>query len=447
MPQKFKKDNAIYSRDSFYPSSIVTLDDPAVIRGLRVSILRISPVQYNPVKHSLRVYSKLKVKIIFQDGKEAYIEKRLRSPAFDNLFKTLVLNPIKEPKIDGVGENNAFLLAITHPDFIEAAGRLTQWKREKGINSEIRTTRQTGTSASQIRAYIQEAYDTWEVPPTYILFWGDSEFVPCNYGATHPYTETAQGDVGTDLYYATVDGNDYFPDIATGRISVDTPDQALKLVNDIIQYEKDPVFDVSLYENASIVGYFQHDYDGYAQTSEDLAIFLSDVNYLGQYQVDRIYYTYPYVNPRYWSKDYFGGGPAGDAGDPIPDYLRKDVFPFFSWDGDSADIISCINQGRFLLTHRDHGARSGWSDPYFTSGHVNSLANGNRLPVVWSINCQTGWFDNETDNIGSTSYTEVNFTEAWERNPNGGAIGVIGATRVSYSGSNDRLCWGWVDAI
>ena len=34
-----------------------------------------------------------------------------------------------------------------------------------------------------------------------------------------------------------------------------------------------------------------------------------------------------------------------------------------------------------------------------------------------------------------------------ERNPNGGAIGVIAATRVSYSGYNDHLVWGWMDAI
>ncbi|MCD4736119.1 MAG: hypothetical protein K8R53_08760 [Bacteroidales bacterium] len=452
LPQKFKIDESIYSTDSFYPSSIVQLDDPVVIRGLKVSILRISPVQYNPVKHSLRVYSKLKVKIVFQNSQGYFIEKRLKSPAFDNLFKALVLNPVKEPEIDGAEENNNFLLTITHPDFIEAAGKLTQWKREKGINSEIRTTIQTGTSASQIRAYIQNAYDTWDIPPTYILFLGDSEFVPCNYVTTHPYTGIAQGDVGTDLYYATVDGSDYFPDISTGRISVDTLDQAMKRVDDIIQYEKDPVADPSFYENASIAAYFQHDYNGYAerrfaQTSEDLAIFLSDSDYLGKYFVDRIYYAYSSVYPRYWSNSYFSGGPAGDAGDAIPEYLRKDIFPYFPWDGDSTDVSYSVNQGRFLLTHRDHGSRSGWGEPYFTTSHVNSLTNSNKLPVVLSINCQTGWFDNETDNISSTSYSEINFSEAWERNPNGGAIGVIAATRVSYSGFNDRLCWGWIDAI
>jgi hypothetical protein len=111
-------------------------------------------------------------------------------------------------------------------------------------------------------------------------------------------------------------------------------------------------------------------------------------------------------------------------------------------------ISNAVNQGRFLVTHRDHGYRKGWSTPPFNANDVLNLTNGNMLPVVFSINCQTGWFDNETDDASTeTPEDEVNFSEAWERNPNGGAIGVIAATRISYSGHNDRLIWGWMKAI
>ena len=233
---------------------------------------------------------------------------------------------------------------------------------------------------------------------------------------------------------------------------MDTLAQANKRVNDIIGYERTPIALNAYYNNIAVCAYFQHDSGGYADrrfamTSEDLAIYFSDASWLGDYAVDRIYYTLPSVYPRYWSLYYFGGGPAGDAGDPIPAYLRKDVSPYFPWDGDSADISSAVNAGRFLVTHRDHGSRSGWGDPYYSTTHVNALTNGDRLPVVWSMNCETGWFDNETDDSTTTTTTEVNFTEAWERNPNGGAVGLIGATRVTYSGHNDRLCWGWTDAV
>ncbi len=166
---------------------------------------------------------------------------------------------------------------------------------------------------------------------------------------------------------------------------------------------------------------------------------------MGKYSVDRIYYTESDVYPKFWSTEYFGGGPAGNPGNPIPAYLEK---PGFAWNGDSSNISSAINSGRFLLTHRDHGGVSGWGDPYYSTTHVQALKNGNKLPVVWSINCQTGWFDNETDAESTETPSDaVHFSEAWERNINGGAVGVIAASRVSYSGHNDRLIWGWTDAI
>ena len=65
--------------------------------------------------------------------------------------------------------------------------------------------------------------------------------------------------------------------------------------------------------------------------------------------------------------------------------------------------------------------------------------------MVFSINCETGWFDHETDNDGSTN-TE-SFCEEFLRKADGGTVGIFGATRVSYSGDNDYLCRGFYDAI
>jgi len=58
------------------------------------------------------------------------------------------------------------------------------------------------------------------------------------------------------------------------------------------------------------------------------------------------------------------------------------------------------------------------------------------LPVVFSINCLTGRFDD-----GEC------FCEEFLRKDDGGAVAVFGATRVSYSGYNDYLCRGFYDAM
>jgi len=74
-------------------------------------------------------------------------------------------------------------------------------------------------TATAIQNFIKTAYSTWKQPPTYVLLFGDAEFIPNV--TTHPYHGTR---TGTDIYYGTVDGNDYFPDISIGRLSIDTLD-------------------------------------------------------------------------------------------------------------------------------------------------------------------------------------------------------------------------------
>jgi hypothetical protein len=451
----FTIDAEIYATDDLYPSEIVQIEGPVVIRGVSTLIVRIYPVQYNPARDMLRIYSEIKIRLTYSGGTRATRSRRLRSPAFDQMLGRLVLNPdllFSGGSARAAHDEGNSLLIIAHPNFLDAANTLKDWKIKKGIHTEVRTTNQTGSTAASIRNYIQNAYDTWFTPPTYVLLIGDAEYIPTHYLTTHPETSRNQGRTGTDLYYSTVDGDDYFPDINLGRLSVDTLTQANKRVDDIISYEKAVVTDASFYNSVAIAAYFQHGGGGraerrFSQTSEDLALFFADPEYLGMYSVDRIYFTGSSVVPASWSTTgwNFGGGPAGNPGDPIPSYLQK---PGFQWNGNRFDISSSISDGRFLMVHRDHGAAWGWGDPRYNIGDVQALTNGNKLPVVWSINCQTGWFDNETDDPSTeTNADAVHFSEAWERNTSGGAVGLIAATRISYSGDNDRLVWGWMDAI
>ncbi len=454
----FTKDADMYERDQYFPADFAVLEPIARIRGQESSILWLYPYRYNPARKRLQVYPDLRVTVRFE-GSSRHVPARLQSRSFNRLLGRLAVNAeavltgeetedaeagagVGEPRGSGASGACDYLI-ITHPNFSEAAETMAAWERKAGFLTYVATTSETGSTSAEILAYLQDAYDTWDPAPTYVLFIGDAEFVPTNYETVHPYS----GDlIGTDLYYATLDGSDYFPDIITGRLSVDTAEEAAKRVNDIIAYETDPVTDSSFYATAAICAYFQHAGAGYAerrfaQTSEDLAIYLSDPSYLGDYSVERFYYTGSTVTPLYWSTTWFSGGPAGDAGDPIPSYLEK---PGFAWDATAADISAAVNDGRFLVTHRDHGSATGWGSPSYSASNVSALTNGDKLPVVWSVNCLTGFFDKETCQSPSST---ISFSEAWERNPSGGAAGVIAATRVSYSGHNDRLFWGWIDAI
>jgi hypothetical protein len=77
------------------------------------------------------------------------------------------------------------------------------------------------------------------------------------------------------------------------------------------------------------------------------------------------------------------------------------------------------------------------------------LANGDLLPLVFSVECQSGWFDGEVDqnNDANLIQNSESFCETFVRHAGGGAIAAIGSTRNSQSGYNDHLMRGFFAAI
>ncbi|MFZ5564474.1 MAG: C25 family cysteine peptidase [Thermodesulfobacteriota bacterium] len=449
----FKKDATAYGQRGFSPARIVELESPVTIRGCRTALLRVFPVQFNPAEQTIRVYSHVTVQVSFEGGDRRFVEKRWRSksttPVFENLFLN---NPVELDTEAGAEtgsgsvmsrsatDEQSFFLIISPPELVSAANKLANWKRAQGVSTEVRTTDQAGSTTAEIKAFIQEAYDTWPVPPDYVLLMGDVEFIPTNRG----------DGCGTDLYYATVDGTDFFPDLSIGRLSVDTLDQALKRVDDIIGYELSPPTQESFYQNAAIVAYFQDsDFNGtadrrFVQSAEDMAIFFSDPAYLDAYDVDRIYYTDSRATPLRWNDDNWNFGTtgvlSGAPGEDMPAYLLRSGG--LAWDGDAADISAAVNNGRFLVAYRGHGQTTRWDSVTYTTADVSALANADLLPVVFSVTCLSGKFDMESSGINIPC-----FSESWERNPDGGAVGILAASETSYSGYNDHFFWGWMEAL
>ena len=151
--------------------------------------------------------------------------------------------------------------------------------------------------------------------------------------------------------------------------------------------------------------------------------------------VNRVYFAYDYnysetdnyPPPTFWNKGEFAWG------DSIPVELQR---PYFAWDGDSADIVRYIDEGAFYVLYRGHGTDSTWVQPHFTGDNILSLANGDRLPVVFSINCETGSFQEDDC-----------FAEVFLRKKGGGAVAVYAATEKSWPGYNDAMVIGMFDAI
>ena len=467
-PPPFTLDNATYMTDAFYPADVVTAEglsrtQPMVLRGYRFIPVTFYPVQFNPVTHQIRAYSKIELRIRYSEPAQIKaIPFRLCSDAFFKMYDALFPNFKFIAEHDECPRNAEYLI-ITNDTFYNAILPLADWKTQKGIKATVVKTSEinpAGPTAEEISDYIKNAYDTWALAPSYVLLVGDVEHLPTHYDLTHPYAPHGGHHVATDLLFGTVDGNDVFPDVFVGRLPVDTYIECVNLTYKLINYERYPELGVpNFYDQTTFAGEFQdNNADGYEdrrfiRTLEDIRSFLIGLGYSG----DRIYH---HDNPAGANPTNYNLGNYG-TGDPIPADLQ---FPTFLWNGDTSHVIGNISMGRFLVMHRDHGSSQnywshfsnsfpstydGWTSPSFDTTDVSLLTNYLLFPVVFSMECMGGWFDGETDQLDDPALTN-NFESLCEEllvPSTTGAIATIGASRVSYSGVNDDLAQGFIDAI
>jgi hypothetical protein len=421
----FVYDASAYQQDTLIPGDVVDIVTCGNIRDIPFIKLQFLPLQYNPSQGIAMIYDTIDIKLTFSPSESVVVEPNFTQKEFYPYYKTVFTNwhefieNTKFQQQSGTKETGCDYLIITHQNYYTQSQQLAEWKQQTGYVTKIINVSEIGSTYQQIRQFLINAYSTWTPRPSYVVLIGDAEYIPTTY----------VNGVPTDLWYAAVDGSDYYPDLFIGRIPADSADQAAVMIQKIITYEQNPPTLPSFYNNLVVAAYFQDDdTNGYEDrrfvlTSEEIRDYLLSQGYNGE----RIYCTDSYVNPTHYNNGYYANG------EPLPSELLR---PGFAWDGDAADISTAINNGIFILNHRDHGMESGWGDPYFTTANFNSFSNGELLPVVFSINCLTGKFD-----------TTECFCEEFLRKQDGGAVAAFGATEVSYSGYNDYLCRGFYDAI
>ncbi|WP_299018757.1 C25 family cysteine peptidase [uncultured Photobacterium sp.] len=453
----FVKKEGAYKNLTDSVTAPVSIVDTIRVRGKNYAVISYRPIDFNPINETVRFAKKVRfhVNYVLTDGTKTKREDKLNFEApTDSIID---LRPQADQKADAVftpgrQENNEELtpaqqadyLIITADRFAETIEPLAAWKRKKGYNVHVATITETGNTQEQIKAYIKGAYEKGPMT-SYVLLVGDNEDVPAyeivghfHHGINHRWH--------TDYEYTLVDGTDKYSDLVIGRFPGDTEDQITTMVNRTLAYEKTPV-DSDRYSHVLLAGQFQ---DRNKNLQAD-RMFMEDLHRVADFLgPDYDFFNGPgdLFNKGFqihtaleWDADLdkelkYGGWSYGTARITPPRVVPQ------AWKnqgkGDRFDIANAINQGVSFVMHRDHGYDdgSGWADPHFVAQNVNALTNGNLAPVVFSLNCATGWFDGKDS-----------FAEAWMRNPNGGAVGFTGAARVSLSGYNDLMHAGIMDSF
>jgi len=417
-----------------------------VFSQMVVRIEYASPAQIRPVRESLRseVFETiLKNSLLYYDScHEKYrttpgISTSIsRIPAPPPPMPTATVPMFQQSSIPAGYELGAEYLIITNESLRLQAQRLAEWKEQKGIPSRVETVDLNvprTTLIQNIKGLIQYAYDHWYPAPSYVVLFGDVEIIPTNYDMQHTYYYRTDvkffpdmGYFASDLAYFTVQGNSFFPDIIYSRISVDTEEQAEIIVDKIINYEQSPTEDDTFYTDLLSVGYFQDksERDGNEDAGGPFLYHLENIRHYLKNQYN-VHYNYSCAIYDQLPVNFVGPINSDPWSRTVTDYIPSnyrwlagyDDHQVYQDDANNA-IISNINEGRFLVMYYSHGGSKnmkysvikeystdnrditeGWHTPCFNTSYFHLLDNENKLPLVLSIACSTGWFDGETDQL------------------------------------------------
>jgi len=471
---KFQIDPATYAANALYPDkrAFIRDKDDGIIRGHRIVFPKAAAMRFNPVTKELVAYTKIEIRIKYDTpAQKTAVNKRIVSQRFEEILHAAVENhkdiEMYEHEEDegGPGDNKrgCDYLVITPSAFYsnDSANpiqRLCAWKHQKGLLTNVETIESIGNADSSIRAFMQNAYNSWYPVPTYVVLIGDANHIVPSYVTEH----TADGHrvavgtpnehrtrIGTDLYYTTLDGTDYFPDVMLSRISVNDTNDVAHIVDKLLEYERTPPANANFYTTTPLARLFEDDTDNPTDPSpsdgreDDVWVLIEraeemrDALVADGYTVDRIY-------------NFSGGWAQGpqqwNDGTNLPDHLTQQPPTVFAWNGNTNDIAAAFNNGTFMITYRGHGGRGGWSRPSFRTGDFGLLNQNNLYPAVFCPTCQTGWFDDETDDPLLNSPNDC-FAEELLRRDNCGAICVFASSRNSWGAYNNPMLQGICDAL
>lgn len=391
--QEFLFDNEFYLLNSFTPENIVKIVEIGNIRSRHFALIEISPVQYNPYTGELKLMNFCEIKIDCPNSNmiETYekIEKYY-SPTYEKFFEHAFINYGSFEKVIENRKQESFLI-IVYDSFKDEIQPLVNWKQTLGYDVTITKTSDIpgGSKKEDILNYIEDAYNNWNNPPVFILLVGDIEQIPT-------FTGTASL-TATDLYYVTVDGEDYFPDIYIGRFSASTEAHVENMVQKTLFYE---------------IGNF---------TSNEWikkAAFIASTDYFWITEETHNYVIENYLEPLNYTCDKL--------------YTK-------SFDATTQDVHDAINDGRGLVIYSGHGTSNGWTDgPPFDRTDVQDLLNENMYPFVCSHACDTNSYDKMEC-----------FGETWLREANKAAVAFWGSSAETFWEEDDVLEKGmfqaWLD--
>lgn len=382
-PVEFVKNAETYNANRFYARDLISVEKVGVMRNINVATVQFSPIQYNPVADTYRVYESVEVEFTFEnaDIPATYEMKNLHGNAIYNGLQSQVVNPIHTADRENTYNRPIKYLIVSNSMFRGQLDNFISWKKRQGFDVEVAYTddANVGTTTTSISNFIKSHYTnaTESNPaPTFVLLVGDIAQIPV-------FTGQSDNSHKTDLYYFTWTAGDNIPDCYYGRFSAQNASQLSNILDKTMQYEQYTMPDPTYLDDAVLVAG-------------------TDANFGPTHANGQIsYLSNNYVNT--------------DAG-----YSNVHVHLYNS-SSQAATIRNEIGAGVGYANYTAHCSEDGWADPVFEVNHIASMNNADRYCFMIGNCCLSCKFDeNEC------------FAEAITRVSKKGAVAYIGGSNSTY---------------
>jgi hypothetical protein len=338
-----------FNNDNF---PIAYLGQSGIMRDFKIAPLNVRQYFYNKTTKNIICYSKVDVEIEFSEPVTILSSASQISNDWISFYQNSILN-FDESSIEpfNLGLPQVYLIIVAD-DLYNNILPLARWKNLKGWTVTVKRKSEVGTTYTEIKNYIAQAYSTWTPRIEYVLLVGTgTSGAPTNYIPPIPGYATYG-----DHLYSCVSGNDLYPDLFIGRLPASTASELAVMVAKIIGYEQTPYLSDTLwYKRALMVA------TSYQQSGVPVWTALAIKRYLRNFLLE---HNYNQVDTVFYPPTASGVG----------------------------KIDTIINRGVTFVNGRGWGNREGWNYPYFKLSEVNNLNNGWKLPVVTSFYCATGNF-------------------------------------------------------
>ena len=402
-----KPNPRIYTSSNPFPGNVFTQVAEQHLRGYKILLITLHPVQYVPKIGQLFYFESMTVTVNLEETGEA--SPLLRNlPQDREIIRSAVDNPEalqtyytptktrEQPTSVDPAETYNYVI-ITNDALNASFQPLVDWKTLKGFNvttvlvediladpdyfvdglfgDQNTTVAKFDDTAARVRNFIKDAYTNWETE--YILLGGDTNIIPSRgtygYVATDPIT--VDNNIPCDMYFVALDGSwnndndtifgegvydagsgspqngtagdeaDLYAELYIGRAPVTTPGQVGNFVNKTIWYENNT--DDSYFKKAVMI----------AETLDE---------------------------------DTEGGNSKDLASDKIPQYTTR---RYYDRDGTYSrnNIINAINSGTHILNHDGHTNTDTMMD--ITTTDVDTVITNTEYFLGYSVGCYAAAID------------------------------------------------------